>query len=180
MKWTGLNELREKYLSFFESKGGVLRCGNCDRKVRYLPTKELRGEGFELPFRFVADWYDYQNEFMNSFDVLEYTEEPIIIDFADMYEVIPYVRKKRMYKTAALHLYGDRLEILTMEESFVFNYDKTAAVTVLGRNKLNIYHDGKIYQFKGEKSFNALKYVHVYHRYKNIKKGDEDVKFLGI
>ena len=85
-----------------------------------------------------------------------------------------------MHKNAVVYLYGDRLEILTIEESFVFNYDKTVAVTVLGRNKLNIYHDGKVYQFKGEKSFNALKYVHVYHRYKNIKKGDENVKFLGI
>jgi len=38
----------------------------------------------------------------------------------------------------------------------------------------------KIYQIKGGKRFNALKYVHIYHRYKNIVKGDQDGKFLGL
>ena len=51
---------------------------------------------------------------------------------------------------------------------------------VLGRNKLNLYHGDKLYQVKGDKRFNALKYVHIYHRYKNIRKGEEHVKFLGL
>jgi hypothetical protein len=53
-------------------------------------------------------------------------------------------------------------------------------VTVLGRNKMNVYHGGKIYQFKGDKRFNALKYVHIFHRWKNLNKGDGNGKFLGL
>ena len=62
----------------------------------------------------------------------------------------------------------------------VFPFDETSAVTVLGRNKLNVYFNGHVYQFKGGKRFNALKYVHIYHRYKNIGKGDADGSFLGL
>ena len=53
-------------------------------------------------------------------------------------------------------------------------------MTVLGRNKLNLYIGDKVYQCKGNKRFNALKYVHIYHRYKNIKEGNSDGKFLGL
>ena len=55
-----------------------------------------------------------------------------------------------------------------------------SAVTVLGKNKLNIYHDKHIYQLKGERRFNALKYVNLYYRYRNVSKGDADGKFLGL
>ena len=61
-----------------------------------------------------------------------------------------------------------------------FSFDSASAVTVLGKNKLNVYFEGKIYQLKGSKRFNALKYVHFYHRYDNIVKGDANGKFLGL
>ena len=62
----------------------------------------------------------------------------------------------------------------------LFAFGEIDAVTVLGRNKLNVYHGGKIYQFKGDKRFNALKYVHIFHRYKNLQKGEGNGKFLGL
>lgn len=167
-------------LSSFESHGDVIECKRCGRRVRYLPTKEIRGEGFELPFRFVADWYDYQSEFINNLDVLEYTDKPMYRDEAALSEVIPCVKKVKLSKRAAISLYGDRVEIVTESGESVLTFDDTMAITVLGRNKLNVYHDGRIYQLKGSKRFNALKYVHTYNRYKNVKKGDENVKFLGI
>ena len=62
----------------------------------------------------------------------------------------------------------------------VLSFSDMEAVAVLGRNKLNIYHDKQVYQFKGSKRFNALKYVHLYHRYKNLERGNADAKFLGL
>ena len=61
-----------------------------------------------------------------------------------------------------------------------FPFDEVTAVSVLGRNKLNIYHNKKVYQLKSGKRFNALKYVNIYYRYKNVSKGDTDGKFLGL
>ena len=95
-------------------------------------------------------------------------------------EVIPCEKKNLVADNAAVSLYGDRIVLDLQASQLCFEFDSTSAVTVLGRNKLNIYSDGKIYQLKGDKRFNALKFVHIYHRYKNIKKGDENNAFLGL
>ena len=42
-----------------------------------------------------------------------------------------------------------------------------------------IYHEGKLYQLKGDKRFNGVKYVQIFHRAKHILKG-EDSEFLGL
>ena len=94
-------------------------------------------------------------------------------------EVIPYKKKQKISKEANIELYGNKILVTSANGDFHFSFDEATAVTVLGRNKLNIYHDGHIYQFKGRKRFNALKYVHIYHRYQNIK-GDNNGKFLGL
>ena len=148
--------------------------------MRYLPTKELVGDGFEHPFRFVAEWYDYQKEFVNSLDVTDHTDEPLYRDVAGLSEVIPYKKKVRIAKNAEISLYGNRAEISFDGGALDLPFDEVTAAAVLGRNKLNVYHGGRVYQIKGSKRFNALKYVHIYHRYKNIKKGDAHVKFLGL
>ena len=51
---------------------------------------------------------------------------------------------------------------------------------LIAKNKLNIYHDGHVYQLKGSKRFNALKFVNIYYRYKNVKRGEQNAKFLGL
>ena len=167
-------------LSTFESKKDVVRCKRCDREIRYLPTKELQGVGFKFPFRFVGEWYDHQCEFMNSLDLSKYEEQPMWTERARLLEVILYKNKKLIHEDAELTLYGNRLEVLAGEEKLCFTFDEAHAFTVLGRNKLNVYHGGKVYQFKGDKRFNALKFVHTFYRYQNLKKGDENGKFLGL
>ena len=108
-------------------------------------------------------------------------DEPIFRDEARFSEVIVYKRKKVLRKKSALTLYGDRIGIdeNTAEECALL-FSDTDAVAVLGRNKLNVYHGKKVYQFKGGKRFNALKYVHIYHRHRNITRGDENGQFLGL
>ena len=90
--------------------------------------------------------------------------------------MIVYQRKVPIYENGRILLYGDRLEI----EDIVVPFSEVSTITVLGRNKLNIYHGDKLYQFKGDKRFNALKFMHIYYRSKNIEKGEEDGKFLGL
>jgi hypothetical protein len=85
-----------------------------------------------------------------------------------------------LHKTAQLSLYGDKIIIEADGETYNFDFEQLNAVTVLGKNKLNIYVNDKIYQIKGGKRFNALKYVNIFHRAFNIRKGIEDGKFLGI
>lgn len=167
-------------LSTFESHKDIIECKKCGIKIKYLPTKELCGVGFDFPYRFVANWYDAQEEYVNSLDTLETTKDAFYKENVELYEVIPYKKKNLLCDKATLTLYGDRVEINALDKNTTYSFDDISTVTVLGKNKLNIYSGDQIYQIKGEKRFNALKYVHIYHRYKNIKAGEKNVEFLGL
>ena len=95
-------------------------------------------------------------------------------------EVIPYKKKVLLDKKATVELYGHSITLNVQGEEKIFSFDETAAVTVLGRNKANIYCGDKIFQLKGDKRFNAVKYVHFFHRYKNLKRGNDNEQFLGL
>ena len=163
-------------LSGFESHGDIIACKKCRRQTRYLPSKELQGVGFESPFRFVNDWYEYQKDYVNQIDPTVHTDSPIYEDRAKVSEVIVYKRKEVLYPDAPVRLYGDRFEIADL----VLPFGEVSTVAVLGRNKLNIYHADKLYQLKSDKRFNALKYVNLYYRCKNIMRGNPDEQFLGL
>jgi 1-acyl-sn-glycerol-3-phosphate acyltransferase len=166
-------------LAAWQSRGEVLECTKCHRRVRYLPTKELSSPDGEFPFRFVADWYDWQTRFLSELDLTALTDEPVRREQAALFEVAPYQRKKRIAKRATVSLYGDRITLDYGAGELSYSFDALSAVVVLGKNKLNLYIDGHIYQLKGDKAFNALQFVHFYHQYQNNKKGVKD-GFLGI
>ena len=164
-------------LAEFVSHGDIIECKKCHKQIRYLPTKELKCITSDFPFRFVGDWYDYQSDFVNKLDVTQLTEQPVFTDKADISEVIVYQNKVPYRKNSTIRLYGDKVII---DDDMIINFDDADLITVLGKNKLNIYWQDKIYQLKGDEHFNALKYVNFYHRYKNIKEGNSDGKFLGL
>lgn len=168
-------------LSEFESNGNEIECKKCHRKVVYGVDKTLKGKGYEHPFQFVNEWYEYQQDYVNALDVTAFTEEPLYKDSAMISEVILYKRKEKLRETANIHLYGDKIIIDEgTNEELNFPFSEVTAVSVLGKNKANIYHDKRVYQLKGSERFNALKYVNIYYRYKNISRGETDVKFLGL
>ena len=168
-------------LSKFESCNDTVKCTACSREIKYLPTKEFEGVGFEFPFRFTSEWYDYQQNFMNDLAPDDYIDEPLFSDRARMSEVIVYKKKILMHKNAEIRLYGDRITVTPEDgEETVYRFDDIGTVTVLGKNKLNIYYGNNLYQLKGDKRFNALKYVNTFFRYSNVKKGAEYDQFLGL
>lgn len=162
--------------STFESHGDIVTCKNCGLKVRYTPTKELEGIGCEFPYKFVDGWYSYQCDTINSMNIDELKAKVDYTETAGLWEVIVYKNKYKISDNLKVTLKGDQI---TAGE-YVFPFEETDAVTILGKNKLNIYHGGKVYQLKGDERFNALKYVNVFNRYKNIREGNSDVKFLGL
>lgn len=168
-------------LSEFESKRNVVRCKKCDRTVIYNEDKSLTGIGFDFPFKYVTEWYAFQKDTVNALDVCKKTDEPLYTDTASVFEVIVYKKKLRVLKNANISLFGDRIVIEENgKEKIYLPFDSVSAASVLGRNKLNIYYNDKVYQLKGSKRFNALKYVNIYYRYNNIKGGNPDGKFLGL
>ncbi len=159
-----------------ESKGEEIRCTKCGCRTRYGQDKRLTGINCDFPFSFVTEWYDYQSEYICGLDVTKLNDTPLFTDTAALRQVELYKCKHLLNKAARIALYGDRMELAGQ----CLPFDKISALSVLGRNKLNIYYEDKLYQLKGDKRFNALKYVQIYYRYKNIRKGDENGKFLGL
>ncbi len=162
-------------LTTFASHGDRFTCQTCGLEARYLPTKALEGVNCTLPFRFVAEWYDYQSAFIHDLDLTRYLDAPAYRDTVRLSEVILYQRKQLIDRSVEVGLWGDRITI--GDRAYPFD---AITVTVLGRNKLNLYHDGHVYQLKGSVRFNALKYVNFYHHYKNQNEDNRDGKFLGL
>ena len=168
-------------LTTYESHGSEVTCKTCGRTVAYGEDKSLKGVGFDFPFPFVKQWYQHQEKVINGLDVLAYTEKPLYTDKVDFFQVTVYRHKKRLNKNVTLQLYGDRL-VLTPEQgqAQVFPFSEVSAITILGKNKINIYHGKCLYQLKGDKRFNGLKYVNIFHRHRNMTKGAEQETFLGL
>ena len=163
-------------LSEFESREDIITCKKCGRGIRHLPTKELEGVGFDFPHRFVADWYQWQCDYINDLDLTALTDAPLYIETVQLSLVHPCKNKELLKKEAALCLYGDRITI----DGQSYPFDELSAITLLGKNKLNVYTGSDILQLKGSKRFNGLKYVNFIHRWKNIRKGEPYDQFLGL
>ena len=167
-------------LSTFESSNDTVTCKKCGLNARYTSRKELISESPEFSFPFVSDWYDYQKKFILGLDLSPYYERAMYVEKAELREVIPYTRKEVIAEEAQVSLFADRIVAEYGREKTEYRFDELSSLAVLGKNKLNIYLGKRIFQLKGDKRFNALKYVHIFYRYQQVKKGDENGEFLGL
>ena len=168
-------------LSEFESHGNEAFCKTCGRTVVYGEDKKITGKGFDFPFEFFGQWYDYQSDFVNELNVLDYCEKPLFRDTVTLKEVVIRKNKNLLKENSEALLYGDRIVIDEgKDEEWSVPFSEVSAVSVLGKNKANVYHGTEVYQISGSKRFNALKYVNIYYRWKNITEGNIDGKFLGL
>ena len=169
-------------LSEWESQKDVICCKKCGRRVRYLPDLRLEGLGRPFPFTYVKDWYRYQEKFVCNLDPAAYTEAPVYEDKAALSRVILYKHKESIANEVTVRLWGDRMQLIGADVNIALPFDEVSVMSVLGRNKLNIYIGQELYQLKGGKRFNAVKYVNFYYHYDNVKRGVEygELQFLGL
>ena len=145
-----------------------------------MPSKQLQGINGDFNFVFVNDWYEYQCDFVNNLDTRDYYDKVIYKDNATVSEVIIYKNKELIKENSEVVLYGNKITFEDDSGVIEMPFDRVTAVTVLGRNKMNVYFRDRVYQFKGDKRFNALKYVNFFYRNKNITSGKQNSKFLGM
>ena len=167
--------------SSFESKGDTVRCRKCGIGARYTDKKELIGMSPAFPYRSIGAWYDAQKAYVNAYDPAAHTDTPIYEENAGVFRIRSAKRRIPLLKEAKLRLFGDRIEIMRPDGTLykTLSFADTEVVTVLGRNKLNVYC-GDIYQFISGKRFNAVKYMHLFYRFKNAAGGNENDEFLGL
>lgn len=164
--WCGLAE--------FHSRADVVTCKTCGRQIRYLPNQQLQGINCDFPFPYMAQWYQHQESYVNSLNTLDYLEKPLYRDTAALSRVEPYKHKQLLEENANIVLYGNRIQA----GKYTLFFEDIRVITVLGKNKLNIYHADDLYQIKGDGRFNALKYMNIFYRNQNQRTGGGD--FLGI
>lgn len=167
-------------LSEFRSENDEISCLRCGVRARYSATKNLEGVGEKFPFANVGEWYRYQSGFINRLDLADKNDLPMYEDTAMIYRVTPYKNKTLLTKNGKLRLYGDRIVLEIDGEEKPMAMDAIHVATVLGKNKLNVYYGDEVFQMKGDKRFNALKYVQIFYRYKNIHGENGDGEFLGL
>ena len=167
-------------LSTWESHGDTAKCLTCGKTVRYLPNLRLEGANTPFPYQTMAEWYDAQEDFANRLDLSVYNDTPVYTDTVKFSEVILYKNKRILAKDATLSLYGDRYTVEMHGETLTFPFAEIATVSVLGKNKLDFYIGDKVFQVKGDKRYNAVKYMHFYFRYTHVLKGDLYDQFLGL
>lgn len=166
----------------FDTEGDIVTCRSCGKRHRYRPDMTLEALDGETRFEHVADWYEYQESFVRSLDLTPYAGKPAFTDTADLYEVILFQRKQPMAKQLPISIYADRLELGTGEGSTVMYFADVRAMACIAGHKLNIFHGDKIYQIKGNKHFNALKYCNLYYHAKYIGENhtNGEFQFLGL
>ena len=166
-------------LSSFESHGNTFTCKTCGHTATYLPDLRLKN----APFPYLKDWYDYQERFIGKLDLSSFGEECIYSDRVRLSEVLLYRKKILLDKEATFSLYRDRYEFTVKGEKTVVPFDSVSAVSILGKNKINVYFGEKgatLWQAKGCKRFNPVKYMHFYYHDLNVKKGETEHEFLGL
>ncbi len=168
-------------LAEFESHDHVISCKKCGLSAEYTPKKQLVGVGCDFPFEFVNDWYEYQKEYVRHLDHDEYIHKPMFVDRANVSEVIIRKKKNLLREDSEIKLYGNRIVLDEgTKNQLIMSFEDITVVACLGKNKANIYHKSGVYQLKGSKRFNALKYVNIFYHYVNISKGDKYGEFLGL
>lgn len=160
-------------LSSFKSKNAEIFCEKCSLKAKYLPNLTFQNNH---PFRTVNDWYEYQNDYINNLEIKE--NQLLYQEIISLYEVNLYKNKSLIEKDMQIELYFNKIVLKGKQETLECSFDKIN-ITLLGKNKLNLYIDEKVYQIKGNKRFNGVKYVNLLYHYKNIKEKNHD-KFLGL
>lgn len=163
-------------LSEFTSYGNNFKCKNCGREYHYNEDLTISALEGNTKFKYLKDWYEYQNDYINSHDFSSYKNQPVYItkDIV-LKENKVRVGKAKIYE-GEVKGYYNRFEF----GNLVYYFDDITAVTNLGRCKVGFYVDGKKYQFiDKDKRYAGIKYMHLFYRYKNLKENNGS-KFLGL
>lgn len=161
----------------WESSGNSFKCKKCLTTVEYCEDKTLKCKKNDFPFKNIYEWSVYQNNYVITADYSKYNNSPIFTDNAKLFNVILKKGKKLISQNSKIFLFEDKITISYEDKTLTLPFNEIEGVAVLGRNKLNVKYNGKIYQLKGNKSFNAVKYINFYYRY---NRGEKDGIFLGL
>ncbi|MBQ5841117.1 MAG: 1-acyl-sn-glycerol-3-phosphate acyltransferase [Clostridia bacterium] len=167
-------------LTKFHSEGDTITCRTCGLAARYLPDKRLEAVAGPFPYPYVKEWYDAQCAYVRGLDMAAFGDKPLCEDTVCLQDNLYCQKKVVLDKAATLRLYSDRFTLTAGGTEMLLPFETVSSATVLGRNKFNIYYEGRILQCKGDKHFNALKYLNLYFHAIHKEQETGEPAFLGL
>ena len=146
------------------------------------PVKTREDFAANTKFHNLNEWYAAQNKFISSLDPNNYLSKPAYEEEVNLFKVHIYKSKERLAKYIKFDLYGNKYVFRTSDKIlYEMNFDDVKSVSVLGRNKLNIYYGEELFQVKSGRTFNAVKFMNFYYHYINLKSSEGvENEFLGL
>ena len=144
------------------SEGDYVGCKACDLKVKYTENLSFESDDETFKYKYVSDWYQAQKTYVKTFTMdtpFEYKDEGVTLYAFEKGSIRTAITTGNMIMNNNIISVGD----------LVFNLSDVENMTVLGKHKLNMYIDGKTYQFIGDDNHNVVKYLHMYTHLYNRK-----------
>jgi hypothetical protein len=148
-------------LNSIHTKGKMILCKECDFAAEYTEDLKIKKINGELFGETTLEWFNAQQEKLEEIFINAKAEEKL---FSDQVE-IRIVRGRERDKRGEASLFATKEKIAVSGEKIVkqLKFIDALGATVLGKRKINFYlDDGSIFQIKGSKRFNAVKYLHLY------------------
>lgn len=141
-----------KGISTLHSEGNEVSCSACGLTVEYRENLHLQSVDTEFPFKKLVEWYQFQLEEIRKMQIKE--DEVIYRD--DQVRLIDKTTAKQfVIATGELTLTKDTLSV----GSTTIQLTEITSATIVGGRKLIINTELNSYIIKGDKRFNALKYI---------------------
>ena len=161
------------------SEGNRFTCKKCGRTVRYTEHcsfQTLKKRADKPDFATPKEWYDAQTRFAKEFPFERYGEDEEIFEEGEV-ELFETIRCKRkiFLEKGRFRFFRNRIEIGSRR----FEFSEISGMTVLGKNKINFYREGRIFQIRPDPRFCAVRAVQLF--YANlIQKGENEDEFMGL
>jgi hypothetical protein len=143
------------------SEGKKVKCHHCDLDVKYTDNLTLEGN---VDFKILNEWYTFQEEYIENFECKD--DETIFADCDIKLYDVTRGQKKELIIYGNMEIQNGGFLFYNHRGNYTFKLSEITALTVLGKNKLNFYIENRTYQIKGDKTYNALKYMQIYYKIK--------------
>lgn len=158
------------------TKGNKIICQECHSEFIYNEDLLLTSNDERFKLKNVFEWYNYQIDFVK--DKLYEDNEIIYQDDIELYEPVLF-EKKRLIGIGKVYLYNNFFKFELENENIILDFKDIFECTLVGRKKLNIYYQDRIYQIFKNRRTNLIKYMHMFYIIRNRLGGDNN-GFIGI
>ena len=145
------------------SKGNYLRCSKCNLEIEY--TEDLHLKSSDISFTKLVEYYNYQKKYVRDHD---FSKDDIIFEDSNVSLTLanPYQDKVKMEEESTLRLTNK--ELIFDHHKFEIK-DILVASPVSGRKLVFTIGDNN-YTVRGDKRFNAIKYVFLFNKLDTLMK----------